>query len=111
MSSAKACEKHVHRKPEGSYATLIGVGLVGPKSRGKPVGDGQLVNIPAPPILAKPWGTQEARLSVPNGHGAFPTLEGVGGVEGRPEATQLKLGCQEKPIGLGISVRTVNRHW
>ena len=77
MSSVKVCEKHIHRKPEVSYATLIGVGLVGPKLRGKPVGDGQLVNIPAPPILAKPWGTQEARLSVPNGHGAFLTLERV----------------------------------
>ena len=53
MSSVKACEKHVHRKPEVSYATLFGVGLVGPKSRGRPVGDGQLVNIPAPPVLAK----------------------------------------------------------
>ena len=48
MSSVKVCEKHIHRKPEVSYATLIDVGLVGPKPRGEPVGDGQLVNIPAP---------------------------------------------------------------
>ena len=48
MSSVKVCGKHIHRKPEVSYATLIDVGLVGPKPRGKPVGDGQLVNIPAP---------------------------------------------------------------
>ncbi len=56
MSSVKVCEKHIHRKPEVSYATLIGVGLVGPKLRAKAVGDGQLVNIPAPLILAKPLG-------------------------------------------------------
>ena len=41
MSSAKVCEKHTHRKPEVSYATLIDVGLVGPKPRPKGVGDGQ----------------------------------------------------------------------
>jgi hypothetical protein len=79
MSSVKVCEKHIHRKPEVSYATLIGVGLVGPKSRAKAVGDGQLVNIPAPLILDKPWGTQEGRLSVPIGHGTSPTPGGVGG--------------------------------
>ena len=56
MSSVKVCEKHAHRKPKVSYATLIGVGLVGPKLRAKAVGDGQLVNIPAPPIFAKPRG-------------------------------------------------------
>ena len=49
MSSVKVCEKHIHRKPEVSYATLISVGLVGPKPRTKAVGDGQLVSIPAPP--------------------------------------------------------------
>ena len=48
MSSVKVCENHTHRKPKVSYATLIGVGLVGPKPRAKAVGDGQLVNIPAP---------------------------------------------------------------
>jgi hypothetical protein len=48
ISSAKVCEKHIHRKPEVSYVTLIGVGLVGPKPRARAVGDGQLVNIPAP---------------------------------------------------------------
>ena len=41
MSSAKVCEKHTHRKPEVSYATLIDVGSVGPKPRPKGVGDGQ----------------------------------------------------------------------
>ena len=56
MSSVKACEKHVHRKPKVSYATLIDVGLVGPKPRAAAVGDGQLVNIPAPPTLVKPVG-------------------------------------------------------
>jgi hypothetical protein len=56
MSSVKVCEKHIHRKPEVSYATLINVGLVGPKPKAKAVGDGQLVNIPAPPIFVKPLG-------------------------------------------------------
>ena len=79
MSSVKACEKHAHRKPEVSYATLIGVGLVGPKPRGKPVGDGQLVNIPAPLIPVRPQGTQKGKLSVPIGHGAFSSSEEVGG--------------------------------
>ncbi len=48
MSSVKACEKHVHRKPEVSYARLIRVGLVGPKPNPEGVGDGQWVNIPIP---------------------------------------------------------------
>ena len=79
ISSVKACEKHAHRKPEVSYATLIGVGLVGPKLRGKPVGDGELVNIPAPLIFVRPQRTQEGRLSVLNGHSAFLTSEEVRG--------------------------------
>ncbi len=70
ISSVKACEKHAHRKPKVSYATLIGVGLVGPKSRAKAVDDGQQVNIPAPLASLSCWGTQEGRLSVPIGHGA-----------------------------------------
>ena len=69
--------KHAHRKPEVSYARLIRVGLVGPKPRAKAVGDGQLVNIPAPLILCNLGGTQEGRLSVPIGHGASPIV-GVG---------------------------------
>ena len=100
MSSVKVCEKHTHRKPKVSYVTLIDVGLVGPKPRGKPVGDGQPVNIPAPLIPVKPQGTQKGRLSVPIGHGAFPpNLEGE--AEGRPEATRPSLRCLEKPSGLG----------
>ena len=55
MSSVKVCEKHIHRKPEVSYATLIGVGLVGPKLRPKGVSDGQLVNIPAPLVSLGYW--------------------------------------------------------
>jgi len=49
MSSVNPDEKPGHRKPKVSYARLIRVGLVGPKPRPKGVGDGQLVNIPAPP--------------------------------------------------------------
>ena len=48
MSSDNADENSAHRKPEVSYATLIGVGLGGPKPRAKAVGDGQPVSIPAP---------------------------------------------------------------
>ena len=50
MSSDNLCENQRHRKSEVSYATLIGVGLVGPKAYPKGKVDGQLVNIPAPII-------------------------------------------------------------
>ncbi len=49
MSSVKACENHAHRKSKVSYARLIRVGLVGPKPYPSGEGDGQQVNIPAPP--------------------------------------------------------------
>ena len=48
MSSDNLCENQRHRKSEVSYATLIGVGLVGPKEQPKGESDGQLVKIPAP---------------------------------------------------------------
>ena len=48
MSSKNAGENPAGRKSKDSYATLIGVGLVGPKPRPRGVGDGQLVSIPAP---------------------------------------------------------------
>ena len=48
MSSVNADENSAHRKPKGSYARSLRVGLVGPKPRAKAVGDGQLVSIPAP---------------------------------------------------------------
>jgi len=48
MSSEKMCENRIRRKPEVSYATSVGVGLAGPKSRPWGVDDGQPVNIPAP---------------------------------------------------------------
>ena len=40
MSSEKMRENRIRRKPEVSYATSFGVGLVGPKSRPKGVDDG-----------------------------------------------------------------------
>jgi hypothetical protein len=74
MSSVKACGNHVHRKSEVSYARLIRVGLVGPKLDPEGEGDGQCVNIHIPSYYCYGKGeTQEDRLSVPNGHGAFPT--------------------------------------
>ena len=48
MSSDNPGENPGHRKPKVSYATLIGVGLVGPKEKPKGEFDGQLVKIPAP---------------------------------------------------------------
>src|SRR5947209_869771 len=48
MSSVKADAKSAHRKPKGSYARVVRVGLGGPKPRPQGVGDGQLVSIPAP---------------------------------------------------------------
>ena len=60
MSNVKMRENRIRRKPEVSYATSFGVGLVGPKSRPQGVDDGQLVNIPAPPAN---------RFKVKEGHG------------------------------------------
>jgi hypothetical protein len=48
MSNQNACEKHAHRKIKVSHATVIDVGLVGPKVRSKDVADGHPVNIPEP---------------------------------------------------------------
>ena len=50
MSSKNAGENPARRKSKVSYATLIDVGLVGPKAYPKGEVDGQLVNIPAPLI-------------------------------------------------------------
>ena len=60
MSSVKMRENRIRRKPEVSYATSFGVGLVGPKSRPRGVDDGQPVNIPAPPV---------PRFKTKGGHG------------------------------------------
>ena len=53
-------ENRIRRKPEVSYATSFGVGLVGPKSRPQGVDDGQTVNIPSPSTY---------RFKVKEGHG------------------------------------------
>ena len=50
MSNVKMRENRIRRKSKVSYATTVDVGLVGPKPRPRGVGDGQLVNIPAPPM-------------------------------------------------------------
>ena len=52
--------------PEVSYATSIGVGLVGPKPREKSVGDGQQVNIPAP--FTPRFKTQGGRRKIGGAH-------------------------------------------
>ena len=49
MSNVKMRENRIRRKPEVSYATLFGIGLVGTKLRPQGVSDGQQVNIPVPP--------------------------------------------------------------
>jgi len=48
MSNYLAGEKPARRIPKVSHATVIGVGLVGPKARPKGVTDGHQVNIPEP---------------------------------------------------------------
>ena len=53
MSNLNGGKKPPHRKPKVSHATIIGVGLVGPKARPKGVVDGQQVNIPVP-VLCRP---------------------------------------------------------
>ena len=50
MSNVKMRENRIRRKSKVSYATSFVVGLAGPKSRPKGVDDGELVNIPAPPL-------------------------------------------------------------
>ena len=50
MSNEKKRENRFRRKSKVSYATSFDVGLAGPKPRPQGVGDGQLVNIPAPPM-------------------------------------------------------------
>ena len=47
MSSDNPGKNPGHRKSKVSYATLIDVGLVGPKARPKGDVDGQQVKIPA----------------------------------------------------------------
>ncbi len=80
MSSVNPCENHGHRKPKVSYATLFGVGLVGPKRKPKGPCDGQQVNIPVPPlcVLCK-GGTRKGRRSMPIGHGVS-SFEGHAGI-------------------------------
>jgi hypothetical protein len=60
MSNVKMRENRIRRKSKVSYATTVDVGLAGPKPRPRGVGDGQLVNIPAPPM---------DRFKVKEGHG------------------------------------------
>ena len=50
MSNVKMRENRIRRKSKVSYATLFDVGLAGPKPRPQGVGDGEQVNIPAPPM-------------------------------------------------------------
>lgn len=49
MSNRKGSESLPRRKPKVSLATMIGQGLGGPKGKGKPVPEGQWVNIPTLP--------------------------------------------------------------
>ena len=55
MSNIKDDEKSSHRKSKVSQATVIGLGLVGPKARPKGVVDGQQVNIPVLLSIRKEW--------------------------------------------------------
>jgi hypothetical protein len=49
MSNRKGSESLPLRKPKVSLAMVISQGLGGPKAKGKPVADGQWVNIPTLP--------------------------------------------------------------
>lgn len=62
MSSDKKGENPFRRKSKVSWARLVLPGLVGPKPRPKGVGDGQRVNIPAPPTSVETTGTPGGRL-------------------------------------------------
>ncbi len=60
MSSDKMGEKPIRRKSMVSWVKLIFPGLVGPKPRPKGVGNGEQVNIPAPPMVRyQRWGDGE----------------------------------------------------
>ena len=52
MSNEKAGVNPARRKPKVSWGREIRPGLVGPKARPQGVADGQLVNIPVPPLTA-----------------------------------------------------------
>ena len=127
MSSANPGENPGHRKSKVSYATLFGVGLVGPKLRPKGASDGQRVNIPVPPssrFKAK-GGTRKGRRSVPIGHGAFSSV-GHAGIGKSVPALRAERG-ENSEVSSGNSVepmpprkasllwdagaRTANRHW
>ena len=60
MSSDKTRENRVRRKSKVSDGRYIRVGLGGPKPRPRGVGDGQPVNIPAPPQWSE-GGTSKGR--------------------------------------------------
>ena len=104
------CENHIHRKPKVSYGRFVLVGLVGPKLRPRGVSDGQLVNIPAPPVFVKLRGVQEDKLSVPIGHGASPIVgarvgksalaisRGEGEAEGQPKAIRLNPAVEKNLV-------------
>lgn len=63
ISNKKTDEKSVHRKSKVSQAMIISLGLVGPKPKPKGVGNGQLVNIPAPSLVLN-RGTRRNKRSV-----------------------------------------------
>ena len=50
MSNESGVKNLHRRKSKDSYATLNGVGLVGPKERPQGVSNGQQVNIPVPAV-------------------------------------------------------------
>ena len=78
------CGKHIHRRPEVSYARLIRVGLVGPKPRLASVGDGQRVNIPVP-FLWRQRGKRKGAPGIPIGHGVSLTLDDAGAGKSTPD--------------------------
>ena len=124
MSSDNPGKNPGHRKSKVSYATLIDVGLVGPKAKPKGDVDGQQVKIPAP---------LNFRFKVSGGRGELDEaclldmvcvfLQASCGVKNvvvfelrgmrtlrNSFGTSLTLNRQEKPRNKETSDRTANRH-
>ncbi len=106
------CENHIHRKPKGSDARPIRVGLVGPKPRPEGVGDGHPVNIPEPRVgsegvtqRGKPtWRMEGPGQACRPEKGVGKAAPGGRDVKGSRKAEVAGPGCQEKPLSEEPSV-------
>src|ERR1044071_604667 len=102
------------RMPKASAARTLRSGLVGPKPRRKRVGDGQLVDIPAPVIGDEPGrsggGWRAGRRGPFKLVGRQPEKRArVGGCG--LTASRQHLSRHETLRGEPTTARTANRHW